>query len=510
MMKATIAPKTILLFIVFSTAALVGVAGAAPPDRPNIVFILADDMGYGEVSAMNPDRCKVPTPAIDQLVSQGMHFTDAHSSSSVCTPTRYSILTGRYNWRTQLQRFVLYGYSPPLIDPHRVTVADFLKDQGYNTAAIGKWHLGMDIPTTDGKAPGKGHSPENIDWTGTIENGPTARGFDYFYGISASLDMPPFIYIENDRFVGQATATKKYQREGPAEPDFEAVDVLPMLKQKAVQYINRQTAERPYFAYIALNSPHTPIVPSAQWNGKSAVGRYGDFVMQTDDVVGAIVDAVDQSPGAKNTIVIFTTDNGCSKMAKIEQLKEKGHYVSGPLRGSKGDLWEGGHRVPFVVRWPAKIEPSTRSDQTIGQWDLMATCAEILATELPAGSAEDSVSFLPALHGQPIQSTRAGIIHHAIDGHFAYRQGDWKLLLARGSGGLTAPREKNVSADAPEAQLYDLASDLGETNNLYLSEPDVANRLLGLLESDVRRGRSTEGTDEKNDVMHVKLWKSKP
>ncbi|EMI17474.1 arylsulfatase A [Rhodopirellula maiorica SM1] len=508
-MKHTTTAAVGLFFVAMIPIAIAVDTAPVSASPPNIVFILADDMGYGEVSAMNPDRCKVPTPAIDRLAAQGMLMTDAHSSSSVCTPTRYSILTGRYNWRTKLQRFVLYGYSPPLIDSNRLTVAGFLKEQGYNTAAIGKWHLGMDLPTTDGKAPGKGHSPKNIDWKGTIKNGPTSRGFDYFYGISASLDMPPFIYIENDRFVGQATATKKYQREGPAEPDFEAVDVLPVLKQKAVNYIKRQTTGRPYFAYIALNSPHTPILPSREWQGKSAVGRYGDFVMQTDDVVGAIVDAIDQSASAENTIVIFTTDNGCSKMAKIEQLKEAGHYVSGPLRGSKGDLWEGGHRVPFILRWPAKVAAGTRSDETIGQWDLMATCADLLQTELPPRTAEDSVSFLPALQGQPIQSTRRGIVHHAIDGHFAYRAGDWKLLLARGSGGLTAPREKNVSADAPQVQLYNLATDIGETNNLYRSEPDIVNRLLGLLESDVRRGRSSEGVDAKNDVESIQLWKSK-
>ncbi|WP_346772209.1 sulfatase family protein [Neorhodopirellula lusitana] len=501
-------PTVGILFTAMTAFAIGMDAGPAFAGPPNIVFILADDMGYGEVSAMNPDRCKVPTPAIDRLAAQGMSMTDAHSSSSVCTPTRYSILTGRYNWRTKLQRFVLYGYSPPLIDSNRVTVADLLKDQGYHTAAIGKWHLGMDIPTTDGKAPGKGHNPRNIDWKGSIQNGPTSRGFDYFYGISASLDMTPFIFIENDRFVGEATAIKKYIREGPAEPDFDAVDVLPIVKQKAVQYIKQQTKERPYFAYIALNSPHTPILPSPEWQGKSSVGRYGDFVMQTDAVVGAIVDAIDQSDSAENTIVIFTTDNGCSAMAKIEQLKEKGHYVSGPLRGSKGDLWEGGHRVPFVLRWPAKVEPGTRSDQTIGQWDLMATCADLLGTELPSGAAEDSVSFLPALQGQPIQSTRQGIIHHAIDGHFAYRAGNWKLMLARGSGGLTAPREKAVAADALEAQLYNLATDIGEADNLYLNEPDIASRLLSLLESDIRRGRSTQGADSQNDIEPIRIWKN--
>ncbi len=498
-------------FSIFVAAAVAAMGGgpSAIASRPNIVFILADDMGYGEVSAMNPDRCKVPTPAIDRLASQGMLFTDAHSSSSVCTPTRYSILTGRYCWRTVLQEFVLYGYSAPLIDPDRETVATWLKGQGYNTAAIGKWHLGMELPTTDGAPPGKGHHPKNIDWNGTIRNGPNAVGFDYFYGISASLDMPPFIFIENNRFVGQATATRKYQREGPAEPDFDAVDVLPVVRQKTVRYIKQQAADRPYFAYVALNSPHTPIVPSKQWSGKSGISRYGDFVMQTDAVVGAIVDAVDQSAMADNTIVIFTTDNGCSKMARIEQLKQKGHYVSGPLRGSKGDLWEGGHRVPFIVRWPGNVSPGTRCHQTIGQWDLLATCVDILQSEIPETSAEDSVSFLPALLGEPIRSDRKGIVHHAINGHFAYRSDNWKLLLSRSSGGITAPRENDVSSDVPEAQLYDLQQDLGELNNLYPQKPELAAKLLRQLESDVMSGRTVQGPAATNDVPNIKLWKNR-
>ncbi|EMI16197.1 arylsulfatase A [Rhodopirellula maiorica SM1] len=275
-------------------------AANAASNKPNIVYILADDLGYGDVQCLNPERGKIATPQMDQLAAEGMVFTDAHSSSSVCTPTRYGILTGRYNWRTRLQRSVLYGYSPPLINKNRVTVADFLKDQGYNTSCIGKWHLGMDMPTTDGKPANK--AGNNVDWTGVIADNPVHHGFDYFYGISASLDMPPYIYIENDRFLGECTVKKNpyKNREGHAHVDFEVVDVLPEIQRKSVQYIQQQKADQPFFMYIALNSPHTPIVPSPPWQGKSGLGDYGDFVMQTDDVIGQIADAVDAA-GFKNT-----------------------------------------------------------------------------------------------------------------------------------------------------------------------------------------------------------------
>ena len=268
--------------------------------NPNVVFIMADDLGYGDVQCLNPERGKIETPHIDQLASQGMTFTDAHSSSSVCTPTRYSILTGRYNWRTHLQKSVLYGFDKPLIAKDRMTVAELLQNEGYATAAIGKWHLGLEIPFTD-DTPLDGHNPQNVDWDARINNGPVDRGFDYFYGISASLDMPPYIYIENDHFVGRGTATKAFNRKGPAEPRFEAVDVLQTIGEKSVEFIKQQNSSRPFFAYIAFTSPHTPILPSPEWQGKSELGKYGDFVMQTDAVVGQIVAAIDQSGLAEKT-----------------------------------------------------------------------------------------------------------------------------------------------------------------------------------------------------------------
>lgn len=485
---------------------------SAEEKPPNIVFILADDMGYGDVKCYNPERCLIDTPQMDKLAKEGMRFTDAHSSSAVCTPTRYSVLTGRYNWRTHLQKGVLYGYGEPLIDSSRMTVASFLKQHDYVTACVGKWHLGLGLPTTGGALEGAEEGkkvPANIDWTGTITGGPVALGFDYFYGISASLDMHPYIYIHNDRFVGVPTTTKAFQRKGPAHVDFEAVDVLPEIGRKTVEFIHKQKSEKPFFIYVPLTSPHTPIVPSKKWKGKSSLGRYGDFQMETDAVIGQIAQALDDSGLGKNTLLIVTSDNGCSRAAKIGQMNEKGHYPSAHLRGSKADLWEGGHRVPFIVRWPAKVKAGTRSDELICQSDLLATCAELLGQKLPENAGEDSESFLSALLGNAIEPKRAGVIHHSISGHFAYRHGKWKLLLAKGSGGWTSPSEKQVSKDAPEAQLYDLEQDPGETTNLYEEKPEIAKKLLALLENDVQRGRSTPGTEQKNDVSRIKLWKNK-
>ncbi|MFG0255338.1 MAG: arylsulfatase [Rhodopirellula sp. JB053] len=487
---------------------LFGGVAVADNAKPNIVVILADDLGYGDVQCLNPDRGKIATPEMDALAAEGMIFTDAHSASSVCTPTRYALLTGRYNWRTRLQKSVLYGFDKPLIASDRLTVAGFLKQNGYATAAIGKWHLGLDLPTTDGK-PFRGHNAKNVDWKQRIDNGPVDRGFDYFFGISASLDMPPYVYIENDRFVGEGTATKAFNRKGPAEPDFEAVDVLPMIGKKTVEYIGSQSESQPFFAYVALNSPHTPILPAKQWQGRSELGKYGDFVMQTDAVIGDLADAIDEAGFGENTLLIVTSDNGCSKAAGIGSLVEKGHYPSAHLRGSKADLWDGGHRVPFLVRWPAEVDAGTRCDEVVCQTDLMATCADILGADVPDGAGEDSVSFKPALHGEPIESTRSGVIHHSIGGYFAYRQGKWKLLLSKASGGWSSPNERQMPAGSPPAQLYDMEADPGETNNLYAAHPEVVEQLLGLLEADVERGRSTEGSPVQNDVDNIQIWKGK-
>ena len=471
--------------------------------KPSIVFIYADDMGYGDVQCYNPERGKIPTPHIDKLASEGMMFTDAHTSSSVCTPSRYGLLTGRYNWRTDLQAGVIWGYSKPLIAPDRLTVAGLLKASGYSTAIIGKWHLGMTLPTTNGVLP-TGRKPKNLNivWDGEIKDGPTTRGFDYFYGISASLDMAPYAWIENDRILGEIPDDGKATAKG-----FVRSEVLPEIGQRAADYIKQQKADAPFFVYVPLTSPHTPIVPSEEWVGKSGIGKYGDFQMQTDAVIGQIIAAVDAAGLKENTLIIVSSDNGCSRAANFKNLEKNGHFASAHLRGSKADLWDGGHRVPFIVRWPAAVRAGSKSDALVCLTDLIATCAEVAGATLPENGGEDSVSFLPALKGEATQTERAGIVHHSISGHFAYREGKWKLLLAKGSGGWTSPTEKQVKEGSLKAQLYDMTADPGETKNLYDTQPEVAAKLLAQLQLDVKRGRSTKGPDQKNDLDKIQLWK---
>lgn len=476
--------------------------------RPNVIFILTDDLGYGDVKCLNPNS-KIATPHMDKMAEQGMIFTDAHTSSSVCTPSRYSILTGRYAWRTHLQSSVLNGFSPPLIDPKRATVASFLQQQGYNTACIGKWHLGMNFPMLPNEKLPNEEYPRyvGVDWKGTIKNGPLSNGFNYYYGISASLDMPPYIYIENDKFVGECTVEKGFNRKGQAHKDFEAVDVVPEIGRKTVEYIKKQNAQTPFFAYVPLTSPHTPILPSKEWQGKSIIGKYGDFVMQTDDIIGQIVAAVDEMGLGENTLIIVTSDNGCSKSAGIAQMAKQGHDVSYIYRGSKADLWDGGHRVPFIVRWSSKIKAGTTNNDLICLTDFFATLSDITNKPLPDDNAEDSYSFLPALMGKPIVNKRQGIINHSINGHFAYRTNKWKLLLSKGSGGWSSPTEKEA-VDVPVAQLYDMEKDPSEKVNLYNTNPKMAKTLLKQLEMEIKTGRSTKGKALKNDVENIVLWKS--
>ncbi|MDP0492406.1 MAG: arylsulfatase [Verrucomicrobiota bacterium JB023] len=476
------------------------VPAVANEEKPNIVFIFADDMGIGDVHAYNPERGLIETPAMDQMAAEGMLFTDAHTSSSVCTPSRYSLMTGRYSWRSRLQRSVIFGFGKPLIPTSRLTVAGLLKEQGYETAMVGKWHIGMDFP------PGKGM--KNIDWKGEIKGGPADLGFDSFFGISASLDMPPYIYIEDDRFVGECTTTKTFhkQRHGPAHADLEAVDVLDDLLERSQDYIQERQPEKPFFLYIALPSPHTPIVPSEKWRGRSELGPYGDFMMQTDDFVGQVMKSLDENGLSENTLLIVSSDNGCSAgPSNAEKLIEQGHYPSAQYRGYKSDLWEGGHRVPFIVKWPAKIKAGTRSDETICLTDFMATCADLTGATLPPNAGEDSVSFLPAFTGKTIETSRKGIIHHSIRGEFSYRKGKWKLLLADDSGGWSRTGKKITT----EGQLYNLEKDPGETENLYAAKPKIVEELLADLKEDVRRGRSTAGPEQANDVENINLWKGR-
>lgn len=468
------------------------VSHSAPAQKPNIVYILADDLGYGDVQCLNSDRGKIPTPSLDRMASQGMTFTDAHSGSSVCTPTRYGVLTGRYAWRTRLQRGVLSDYVTPLIDADRLTLPALLNQNGYHTACIGKWHLGFTIESDDKNArfkPRRGGAP-----IGAVTNdGPVSRGFDHYFGFHHARMMKSL--FEDDR------VTRLVEHE----------DMLPLLTRHASDYIaERAGTGKPFFLYLALNSPHTPIVPSKEWRGKSGLGDYGDFVMETDWAVGEVLAAIERAGIADHTIVIATSDNGCSKEAGIDQLQAKGHYPSAQFRGSKADIWDGGHRMPFFLRWPHRVEAGSTCAQTVCHTDLMATCADILGISLSDGAGPDSVSILPALEGTKPVVPRPPVVHHSINGSFAIRDGTWKLELCAGSGGWTKPTEAEAKKRGlPELQLYNLETDIGETKNVQAEYPEIVERLTRELEQQVEKGRSTPGPPQKNDVR-VRILKSAP
>ncbi len=480
-------PARAILGLVVAACAAVG-ASLSAAERPNIVYILADDLGQGDPQSYNPDS-RIAMPAVDQLAAQGRIFTDAHSPSSVCTPTRYGVLTGRYCWRSRLKRGVLFGYSPSLIEPDRPTVASFLAEQGYHTAGFGKWHLGL-------------QDQEKVDYAKPLVPGPTTVGFAYYFGIPASLDMEPYVWFENDRTVEQPTAHTPgsrrrwdggggFWRAGPMAPSFDFYDVLPKTAERAAEYI-RQRGEKPdepFFMYVPLSSPHTPWMPTEEFQGGTPVGWYGDFVHQTDAEVGKILAALDEAKLTDNTLVIFTSDNGSHwRPQDIEEFKHDAHNG---LRGMKADIWEAGHRVPFVARWPGKIPPGTQDNELTTLTDLFATVAAILDKPLPEHAAEDSVSMLPALLGQPRDKPlREAAVHHSLNGTFAIRQGDWKLIEALGSGGFTAPRVVQPQPDGPQGQLYNLADDPAETKNLWSERPEIVARLSKLLETYRQQGHS--------------------
>ncbi len=468
---------------------------------PNIVYILADDMGYGDLACQNPES-KIPTPNLDRLASQGCRFTDAHSPSAVCTPTRYGILTGRYCWRTRLKKGVLWAWDPPLIDAERLTVPAMLRKHGYHSACVGKWHLGWDWPTTDGEPPKK-DAVTNVDFTKPAANGPTTRGFDYYFG-TAVPNFPPYCFIENDRTVGIPTETKPksmFGHPGPMLPGWDLTDILPGLTDKAVDYLGEraQTPERPFFLYMPLTAPHTPIVPAPEFIGKSQAGLYGDFVHQVDWTVGQVMKALDAHGMADDTLVIFTSDNGSpARNGKNASgpvracLNETGHNPSGVLRGIKADIWDGGHRVPFIARWSRHVPRGATSDELMCHVDLMATCAALVGERLSDNAAEDSYNVLPALLGERQKTPiREAVVHHSGNGHFAIRQGQWKLITMLGSGGWTKPGKAKPEPDGPQGQLYDMHADISEQRNLWLERPDVVQRLTALLEKYQKEGRST-------------------
>lgn len=470
---------------------------AAADDRPNIVVILADDLGWGDAGCYN-SKTRTSMPSLDRIAAEGVRLTDAHSPSAVCTPTRYGLLTGRYCWRSRLKRGVLGGRSPALIEPNRLTLPRMLKGQGYKTACIGKWHLGL----------GDGNKTY---YDQPLRPGPLEAGFDYFFGIPASLDMVPYCYVENDRptetISGKVDGSKHrrqngggFWRGGEASPSFRHIDVLPRITDAAIQWIDDRAVERntdgtsssqavPFFLYFPLSAPHTPWLPTEEFQGKSGAGHYGDFVMQVDAVIGRILATLDRHKLTNNTLIIVTSDNGSHW--PVKDIEKWNHRANGPWRGQKADIHEGGHRVPFVARWPGHIPPNTTSDETACLTDLTATIAAITGATLPENAAEDSYDLSPALFGQTTSgSIREATVHHSVSGMFSIRQGDWKLILGRGSGGFTRPRKIEPKSGEPTGQLYNLATDPAEQNNIHADHPAVVARLTALLERYRASGRS--------------------
>ena len=463
------------------------VLGCSPTEPPNIVFILADDMGYGDPGSYNA-ASRIPTPNIDRLAVEGLRFTDAHTPSAVCTPTRYGILTGRYAWRTQLQSGVLWGYSPALIEDGRLTVASLLQLHGYRTAAVGKWHLGLG-------------SGDRTDYSQPLRPGPNTAGFDSFFGIPASLDMVPYVYVENEQVVaaptdsiaesgGRRSGGDGFWRGGAIAPGFRHIDVLPTLTERAVTFIEEQEGSaRPFFLYLAFSAPHTPWLPTAEFVDRSGAGPYGDFVAQVDAAIGTVLDALSRAGVDDNTLVLVTSDNGAHWLPS--DIQEYGHRANGALRGQKADIWEGGHRVPFIARWPGRVTPGSSSEETVSLADMLATVADLVGASIPPGAGEDSYSLLPILLGKELESPlREATVHHSLSGVFAIRQGPWKLILGRGSGGFSEPQSIEPAPGEPEGQLYNLDNDPGETANLYLDRPDIVARLRTLLSRYRDSGRS--------------------
>jgi len=467
--------------------------------QPNIIFIMADDMGYGDPGCYG--ATKVPTPNMDRLAAEGVRFTDAHSTSAVCTPSRYGVLTGRYCWRSRLQRWVLWGHSQPLIEEGRLTVASMLKQHGYATAAIGKWHLGLGWHwTTDGvQDDDNTEDGSNIDYTKPIAGGPLTRGFDHFFGISGSLDMPPYCFIQGDRTVGVPDREKEpynpQQRKGLMVEGWQDEKVDVTFAQEACSFIREHREakpDEPFFLYLTPSAPHRPCVVPAFMAGRSQAGPRGDMVCLVDWMLGQIMQTLDGLGIADNTLVMLTSDNG-ARPADVDG-DTHGHKSCGDWRGHKADIWDGGHREPFVARWPGRIPPGSVSDEPVCLTDLMATCAAIIDHDLPDDAGEDSHNLLPAMVGEDCGAPiREALVHHSGDGMFSIRQGPWKLILGLGSGGFSQPRREEPQPDGAPGQLYNMDDDPAETTNLYGKRRDVVERLTALLDAYKQHGRSAPG-----------------
>jgi arylsulfatase A len=479
--------------------ALARLAPAATPSvTPNIIFILADDLGYGDLKCYNADS-KIPTPALDLLAAQGIRFTDAHASDSLCSPSRYSLLTGRYCFRSRLKSGVLKAWDPPLIEQGRLTLPMLLRQHGYQTACIGKWHLGWEWPTTDGRPPSSSNGVGNVDFARPVTGGPTERGFDSYFGVDLP-NFPPYCFIENNHSIGipslPAPMTKGgFNRPGPVVAGWNLTNILPEITLRATRLIeNASKSEKPFFLYFPLTAPHYPVVPTGEFKGRSQASDYGDFVAQVDGTVQSVMDALARAHRETNTLIFFSSDNGpeCVEIdpGAYERLRLFKHSSMDGLRGVKRDAWEGGHRVPFIARWPGHIPAGRVSEETICLVDLLATCASLLHAKPPADAAEDSYNILPVLLGEAHKlPLREATVLHSGHGNFGIRQGEWVLIDAPSgddNGAHGEPpwfkKERGYQSEALKGELYNLRNDRAQVRNLYAEQPEIVQRLKQLLE----------------------------
>lgn len=456
------------------------------PKLPNIVFIFADDLGYGDLGCYGAK--KIPTPKIDNAASQGIRFTDVHSSSAVCSPSRYSVITGRYCWRTKLKRGVLGGFDFPLIEKERLTIAKMLKSQGYRSAAIGKWHLGLEWPVKQLDPsyymPSFRNKEPDIDYSKPIKGGPIDLGFDYFFGISGSLDMPPYCFIENEHTIGIPNLLKnplyQQQNEGPMAEGWKDEEVDIKFTNKAKGFIQEHVKNhnnKPFFLYLCTAAPHRPCDIRPEFViGKSQAGDRGDMIVLFDWIVGQIDNELNNLGLSENTLFIISSDNGARNTCY--NGLDYGHNSNGNWRGQKADIWEGGHRIPFITRWPRIMEANIMSDEPFCLVDLFSTFSTLINYQIPENAAEDSFNEYSAfLQQNEKYFIRKSIIHHSDLGHFALRQGKWKYINKLGSGGFTAPTRKRAKKGAPKGQLYNLEKDPEEKINLWKEEPELVARM---------------------------------